>query len=354
MYRRTGFFIMVIFLSQLMVFTVSASVTVKASKYLAESGKIIPATFTFSPKLKSGEVAVILIDNVVAMKFFVSKGEVEEFYSRFRMSRSGTITAKRMVYGSVVEEGKAYQKIRKGSTASGSPSLLDHSRIQEKIYNGVYASKIQTENGFNNILVLKDDDFEVEIQGSSKISNKSTIYVRGSFSQNLESSFKEKMSNTENASRKDVSRKDVSRKNLIPEVPFKMFGITLGKAPEFEVSLKMSRLSPSYFSYKPKEKSIYFLKHYIYLDSNADKVIRAEGVSERFYLRNKDKCELKFNHYMAKKMKEGFSLKEAITDATGASIRKYENPNGYILSAVNSCSKNKRDFYYYKITGKLR
>lgn len=157
------------------------------------NGKVVPSEAVFSPALKQGESAVVVIDGKNAMQINVIKGQVTKLSSRFKMSTSGEITYKRLAAGVIQESTKKYVQVKDGETPSGAPSKLikDTDHFKEKIERGSYKCLAYTENGFGNILVLQEPGFRAEVIGTNIVSNNGYIGIEGSFSDKAVSSFEE-------------------------------------------------------------------------------------------------------------------------------------------------------------------
>jgi hypothetical protein len=157
------------------------------------TGVAIPSEAVFSPPLKRGESAVVFIDGKKALQINVIEGQVTLLSSRFKMSTSGEITYKRLVAGVIQESAKQYAQVKGGETPSGTPSKLikDTEYFKERIERGSYKCLALTENGFGNVLVLREPGFRVEVIGTNIVSNHLYIGIEGNFSDKVVSSFEE-------------------------------------------------------------------------------------------------------------------------------------------------------------------
>ncbi len=157
------------------------------------NGKVVPSEAVFSPALKQGESAVVVIDGKNAMQINVIEGQVTKISSRFKMSTSGEITYRRLAAGVMQESAKQYVQIKDGETPSGVPSKLikNTDYFKENIERGSYKCLAYTENGFGNVLVLREPGFRAEVIGTNIVSNKGYIGIEGSFSDKVLSSFEE-------------------------------------------------------------------------------------------------------------------------------------------------------------------
>lgn len=157
------------------------------------NGKVVPSEAVFSPPLKRGESAVVVIDGKNAMRINVIEGQVTKLSSRFKMSTSGEITYIRLTAGVREESAKKYVQIKDGETPIGAPSKLikDPEYFKEKIERGSYKCLALTQNGFGNVLVLREPGFRAEVIGTNIVSNHVYIGIEGSFSDKAASSFAE-------------------------------------------------------------------------------------------------------------------------------------------------------------------
>lgn len=157
------------------------------------NGKVVPSEATFSPALKNGESLLVVIEGKEAMRINVVEGQVAKVSSRFKLSKSGEITYKRLTGGNIQESANKYVQVDNGAPPEGTPSKLikNSEYFREKIARGSYKCLALTENGFGNVLVLNEPGFRVEVIGSNIVSNNFYLGLEGSFSDKAVTTFTE-------------------------------------------------------------------------------------------------------------------------------------------------------------------
>lgn len=148
------------------------------------NGMVVPSEAVFSPALKQGESAVVVINGKTAMRLNVLEGQVTKLSTRFKLSTSSDITYERQASGVSQESAKKYVNVKDGVEPSGPASNLvkNTGNFKEKITGGSYKCIALTKNGFGNTFVLQDDGFKIELTGSNIVSNHLYIGIEGNFS----------------------------------------------------------------------------------------------------------------------------------------------------------------------------
>lgn len=173
-----------------------ANIKIKAPATIG-SGGVVPVTFSFFPELSKGEAIIVIIENKEAIQVMLQQGTVSSFGTRFRMHNSGPITVHRIVDNKVIETSSVIVKVTVGAKGSGEPSALKNHkkkfRLKIKKGKGTLKALFQTRDknkfGFDDVLVLKDNNFKIEIKGSNLISKNPFIHIDGSFSKKLVTTF---------------------------------------------------------------------------------------------------------------------------------------------------------------------